>query len=273
MTKVLVTGGTGVLGREVVARLRESGSTVRIMSRQSQPATLPPNTEWTQAQLETGQGLEPAVSGIDAIVHAASSPFKNSQQIDVEGTKRLLEAARRAGVGHVVYISIVGIDRIPYAYYRHKLATEGVVQASGSPWTILRATQFHDLVDTFFHVLAKVPLIAFVPTNWKDQPVAAADVAARLAECAIAPPAGMLPDMGGPEVFTAKELFRSWLAAREMRRLIVPIRLFGALASGFRRGDNTCPDHRQGKITWEAWLHDKYGQPDRKNAKMAYKIG
>ncbi|MHB8629146.1 MAG: SDR family oxidoreductase [Aggregatilineales bacterium] len=272
MTKVLVTGGTGVLGREVVSRLRAAGCTVRIMSRQSRPASLAPGVEWAQAQLETAQGLDQAVVGIDVIVHAASSPFKNTKKVDVEGTQRLLEAARRAAISHVVYISIVGIDRIPSAYYRSKLAVEGIIQASGIPWTILRATQFHDLVDTFFQVLAKLPVVAFVPTGLKDQPVAAADVAVRLAECALAAPAGMLPDIGGPEVFTAKELFRLWLEARGIRRVVIPIHLFGALAAGFRRGDNTCPEHRQGKTTWEQWLHEKCAQPDGKKAKMAYKI-
>ncbi len=127
MTKVLVTGGTGYLGRHVVNILRENGSTPRITSRRPPPASLLPGTEWVQVYLETGQGIEEAVQDCDVIVHTATN-LRQTQQSDVAGTQRLLEAARYAGVAHVVYISIVGIDRIPFAYYRYKLATEEVVK-------------------------------------------------------------------------------------------------------------------------------------------------
>ena len=118
MTKVLVTGGAGMLGREVVKQLTATGSRARIMSRKRRPPDVLSATEWVQADLETGQGVADAVSEIDVVVHAASSPFRHTRQIDVDGTRFLLEQARAAGVAHVIYISIVGIDRIPYDYYR-----------------------------------------------------------------------------------------------------------------------------------------------------------
>jgi nucleoside-diphosphate-sugar epimerase len=113
MTKVLVTGGAGMLGREVVKQLTATGSSVRIMSRKRQPPNVLPTAEWAQADLETGQGIADAVTGVDVVVHAASSPFKHTRQIDVDGTRFLLEQARVADVAHVIYISIVGSDRIP----------------------------------------------------------------------------------------------------------------------------------------------------------------
>jgi len=176
MTKVLVTGGTGYLGRHVVTSLRENGDTPRIMSRSPRPASLLPGTEWVQAHLESGQGIEDAVQSCDVIVHTATS-LSRARQSDVAGTQRLLEAARHAGVAHVVYISIVGIDRIPFAYYRNKLATEEVVKQSGNPWSLLRATQFHKLADRVMQAATKLPCIASVPTDFKAQTVDAREVA------------------------------------------------------------------------------------------------
>src|SRR3990172_11470166 len=112
MSRVLITGGTGVLGRELAPRLAQAGYTVRVMSRRAARAE-GVQTEWAQAQIETGEGLAGAVAGVDAIVHCASRPFRRTRGVDVEGTRRLLEAAKAASVSHFVYISIVGIDRIP----------------------------------------------------------------------------------------------------------------------------------------------------------------
>ena len=141
MTKVLVTGGTGSLGRELTPRLLAAGYTVRIMSRRNPKPGEDARVEWVQASLESGTGLSEAIKGVNVVVHAASNPAK--REVDVTGTARLLNEARTAGVQQFVYISIVGIDRIGFSYYRNKLAAEHLIEASGLPWTILRATQFH----------------------------------------------------------------------------------------------------------------------------------
>ncbi len=259
MTKVLVTGGAGMLGREVVKQLTATGYRVRIMSRKRQPTNLPSTTEWVQADLETGQGIADAVTGIDVVVHAASSPFKHTRQIDVEGTRFLLEQARVAGVAHVIYISIVGIDRIPYSYYRAKLAAEELVKDSGIPWSILRATQFHYLVDLFFQAATKMPLVTLLPTDLKCQSIAESEVASRLCEIALAGPCGRLPDLGGPEVLTASQMARTWLMLRGMHRRVLPLHVPGTVAQGFRRGYNTCPEQPvRGHITWNEWVQSKY---------------
>jgi uncharacterized protein YbjT (DUF2867 family) len=257
LTHILVTGGTGVLGRALVSRLHQAGHVVRIMSRRARPADLPAGLEWAQAELETGRGLAEAVSGVQVIVHTASDPRRRDGQIDVEGTRRLWEQAGSARVAHLVYISIVGIDRIPFFYYQHKLAAEEILAGGSVPWSILRATQFHDLLDGFLQRVMRYPLV-LGPTDYQFQPVDSGEAADRLVECVAAGPAGRLTDMGGPEVLRSGELARIWLGARRLRRLIVHLPSPGKVAHGFREGYNTCPQNRQGKVTWQAWLKRKY---------------
>ncbi|HKF35898.1 MAG TPA: NAD(P)H-binding protein [Ktedonobacteraceae bacterium] len=259
MTNVLVTGGAGRLGRKVVKELTATGYRVRIMSRKPQPANLLSATEWAQADLETGLGIADAVTGIDVVVHTASSPFKHTRQIDIDGTRLLLEQARVAGVAHVIYISIAGIDRIPYAYYRAKLAAEELVQKSDIPWSLLRATQFHYLVDRFFQAATKLPLVTLFPTDLQCQSVAESEVASRLCELVAAGPRGRLVDLGGPEVLTAGEMMYNWLKLRGLHRRVLPFHVPGKVAQGFRRGYNTCPDQPvHGRITWTEWVQSKH---------------
>ncbi len=260
MTTVLVTGGAGRLGSRVVKELTATGYRVRIMSRKRQPPNILSTTEWAQADLETGQGIADAVTGIDVVVHAASSPFKHTRRIDVDGTRLLLEQALAAGVTHVIYISIVGIDRIQYAYYRAKLVAEALVQNSGLPWSLLRATQFHYLVDLFFQAVIKLPLVTLLPTDLQCQSIAEREVASRLCELVAAGPRGRLPDLGGPEVLTAGEMMDSWLKLRRLHRRVLPLHVPGTVAQGFRCGYNTCPDQPvHGRITWTEWVQSKYG--------------
>ncbi len=254
----MVTGGAGVLGGELVPRLKAAGHTVRVMSRGGPSANRDPEVEWARASLETGAGLENAVSGAEAIVHCASSPFGRTEAVDVRGSERLLEQARKAGVSHFLYISIVGIDRIPLGYYRHKLAAESRVDRAGVPWSILRATQFHTLVDMQLRALLRFP-IALVPTDFRFQPIDPGEVADRMVEYAAEGPSGRLPDLGGPEVHTLGDLARTWAETRGLRRRIIRLPLPGKIAAGFRRGFNTTPDNAQGTVTWADWVRRKYG--------------
>ena len=169
VSEILVTGGTGSLGRRVVDRLRSAGRDVRVLSRSGRPGTV-------RADLLTGEGLDGVVEGIDAIVHCASSPTK-TRQTDVEGTERLLRAAGRAGVSHFVFISIVGVDRNPYfPYYRMKLEVERVIESSPVPWTILRATQFHEFVLRIVQLLDRIPVM-MTPRGFLLQPIDIGEVA------------------------------------------------------------------------------------------------
>jgi uncharacterized protein YbjT (DUF2867 family) len=246
MTPILVTGGTGTLGRVVVGQLVAAHHEVRMLTRR--PSTGP--GVYT-GDLATGAGLAEAVAGTGVIVHCASDP--RHWQVDIDGTRRLVEAARSAGNPHLVYVSIVGVDRIPYGYYRAKLATERIVEESGLPWTILRATQFHDLIAGIARLLAKSPVVP-VPAGVRFQPVDVHEVAARIIELAGGEPAGRAPDFGGPQVRTADDLLRVYLRATGRRRVLLPIPLPGKVFRGFRAGANLCPEHADGRSTFEDYL-------------------
>ena len=251
MQHILVTGGAGRLGRLVVKQLSTAGYAVRGMSRRARPGDDWPGAEWKQADLKTGAGLSRAVQGMDVVVHLAAL---GNSMVDFEGTRRLVDAARQAGVSHLVFISIVGIDRVPWAGGKAKLASEDLIEHSGIPWSILRATQFHYGIDFLLHVLTRLPLVALVPTDLLLQPVAEEEVAQRLCEIVQAGPSGRLPDMGGPQVYTSGELARIWFRQRGIHRAILPLWLPGKTASRLRQGGNTCPQQATGTVSWEAWL-------------------
>jgi uncharacterized protein YbjT (DUF2867 family) len=147
MNRVLVVGGTGVLGRAVVDHLLICGADLRILSR-GRRRQYHSDVEHVRGDLRTGTGLDAALSGVDTIVQCANPAH------------HLVAAATRADSPHLVYISIVGVDRVPFVYYRRKLADERVIAGSGLPWTVPRATQFHDLLAAFLHVVAKPPVMA-----------------------------------------------------------------------------------------------------------------
>jgi uncharacterized protein YbjT (DUF2867 family) len=252
---VLVTGGTGALGRQVVKRLVDSGHKARILSRKPGEGD-----EWIQGDIATGAGLELAVKDIDAIVHAASDPVSplKYHATDVLGTRRLLAMAREARVGHVVYISIVGMEGVAYPYYKAKLAAEAVMRENIVPWSILRATQFHTLMELFLDGLSRLPRLATVPFRWQFQPVDTRDVAVRLVEVVTGEPAGMLDDFGGPEVRDFKSLATSWLAVRKPDKRLVDLWLPFKFSRQFASGRLLCPDHRDGTITFEQYLARRY---------------
>jgi uncharacterized protein YbjT (DUF2867 family) len=253
---VLVTGGTGALGRDVVKQLRGAGHRARVLSRKA--ASGP---DWVQGDLSTGAGLEEAVSGMDAVIHAGSAtvqPWKYGST-DLLGTRRLLTAARAAGVRHVVYVSIVGMEGIAYAYYKTKLAVEAVVREDIVPWSILRAAQFHTLMEVLLGGFSLVPGVCAVPLRWRFQPVDTQDVATRLVGVVAFEPAGMLPDFGGPEVRDFKSIAESWLTARKLNKRLVNLWLPLKVSRQFAEGRLLCPGHRDGTITFEQYLRRKYG--------------
>ena len=253
---ILVTGGTGTLGREVVARLRAAGRSVRVLTRHPRPED--GGIEYVAGDLGTGEGVGAAVAGAGVIVHCAGTGTSDERL-----TQTLADAARAAGSPHLVFISVVGADRIPgdrgisrlmFRYFAEKLAAERVVAESGLPWTTLRATQFHTLISSVAGMLAKLP-IGLIPAGFRFQPVAAEEVAERLVELALGAPQGLVDEMGGPQVLTTRELFESYLAATGGRpRPSIPLPLPGRGARALREGGNLCPDHATGRQTWAEFL-------------------
>jgi uncharacterized protein YbjT (DUF2867 family) len=238
-----------------VKGLRESGHRARVLSR-----TPGSGDDWAQGDLASGAGLEEAVMGMDAIIHAASATIQplRLRATDVVGTRRLLAMAREAGVRHVVYISIVGIDGVAYPYYRYKVAAEAVVRENIVPWSILRATQFHTLIDAFLAGFSRLPRLIVVPYRWQYQPVDAREVATRLIATVTGEPAGMLPDFGGPEVRDFESLATSWLKARSSSKRMVNLWLPFKFSRQFGEGRLLCPDHRDGNTTFEQFLRRRY---------------
>lgn len=248
MSSILITGGTGCLGSTVVSRLLDAGHEVRVASRRQQPSGALLPYSWATVDYRSGVGLAAAVDGVDAIVHCAGS-----MRVPVD--RNLIAAARR-GKQHLVYISIVGVDRVPMAYYRSKLAAERLIENSGLPYTILRATQFHDLVRVVLAGLARMPVMP-VP-DLRFQPIDVGDVAARLAELAAGSPAGRVPDIGGPEIHALPDLARTYLGATGRHRPIMPFRLPGKVFAGYRDGGHLAQEHATAGRTFADYLaaHD-----------------
>lgn len=254
---ILVTGGTGTLGQLVVPQLRQAGC-VRVLSRHRHEAAA--GTEFVTGDLATGEGIDAAVDGAGIIVHLAGSA-----KGDEDKARHLVRAAVRAGARHLVYISVVGAERVPvlsrvdratFGYFAAKRGAEQVVADSGVPWTTLRATQFHELTLAVAHRLAKLPVIP-VPAGMRFQPIYAAEVASRLVELSLGEPAGLVPDLAGPRIYGMGELVHSYLRASGRRRLLVPVWIPGGAARAVRAGANLTPDRAVGQYTWEEFLAER----------------
>jgi uncharacterized protein YbjT (DUF2867 family) len=142
-----------------------------------------------------------------------------------------------------------------------KLECERLIEQSGVPWSNLRATQFHLLMDGFLRLFSRVPLILPAPKSFKFQSIDTGEVADRIVADAAKGPSGRLPDIGGPEVLTLGDMAKAWLQARSKNRPIINVPLLGATARGYRAGLNCTPEHADGKVTWGDWLRAKYGSP------------
>ncbi|MFE9772637.1 SDR family oxidoreductase [Streptomyces sp. NPDC005931] len=249
---ILVTGGTGTLGGHVVPLLREAGHEVRVLTRHPRPAA--DGVEYVAGDLLKGEGVDAAVAGVATVLHLAGGP-----KGDDEATRTLVGAASRAGVRHLVYISVVGADRVPLAWMRTKRDAERAVAGSGIGWTTLRAAQFHDLALALVEKTTRLPVLP-APRGLRLQPVDSAEVAARLTELALGAPAGPVPDLTGPRVYDLVALARPYLDLRGRRRPVLPVPLPGAAGRAYRAGANlTLQGAQVGHRTWEEFLEERLG--------------
>ena len=257
---VLVTGGTGTLGRHVVPRLQAAGRSVRVLTRRHTPDH--DGIHYVTGDLHTGEGIDAAVEGVSAIMHCAGDG-----RGDATMTQNLVRAVVAQGATpHLVFISVVGadcvpvggIDRLLFFYFQNKLAAEQVVADSGLPWTTLRATQFYDLIVWVAQKLTTLPLVP-VPAGIRFQPVETDEVAARLAELALGAPAGLVPEMAGPRIYGLDELIQRYLSATQRQRPIVSVPLPTRAAGAIRAGANLAPEQAVGHRTWEEFLADRVG--------------
>lgn len=252
--KIAVVGGTGVLGAPIVAGLAARGDDVLILSR-TPPRKPPAGTAHHSVDLTDGAGLDAALAGIEVVVDASNSSPRDAGPVLVEGTRRLLDAAAQAGVRHYAGISIVGCERVPTAYYKVKVEQEELIAAGAVPWSLLRATQFHELLDWAFGQAARLRLR---PTGKaRLQPVASAVAAARLAAVAHEQPGGRLAEIAGPEVRTLSELSRAWARARSRRLLPARLPSLGKIGRPAGEGALCNPDAAAGGPSFERWLAER----------------
>jgi uncharacterized protein YbjT (DUF2867 family) len=249
---VLVTGAGGTLGTALVARLVGRGHQVRVLVHR-RSADFPDSVEVVRGDVRTAAGLREAVTGAAAVVHAATSPFRQARATELEGTRAVLAAAEPAGA-HVIYPSIVGVDRLGGTYYRAKWQAEQLV-AAARRWTIQRATQLHPTLDRMLdhHLFPVTAHLAF-------QPLDAGDLAERLADLVDADPAGRAEDLGGPEVLTMRDLVAARRAATNRRTMLIPVPALGPLRA-LDAGHHLCPGHPRGHVTWQQWLSDAPQRP------------
>jgi uncharacterized protein YbjT (DUF2867 family) len=251
-TPILVTGGTGHLGSHLVPLLRAAGRDVRVLSRH--PGTDAPGLSHVAGDTRRGEGLDAALAGIDTVVHLAGGAAGDDQ-----AARHLATAARAAEVRHLVLISVIGADRMPIGYFRAKAAAETAIAASGVPYTVLRAAQFHTFVQRTIGAMARMPLVP-APGGLRFEPVDTAEVAARLAELALDGPQGRVPDLAGPEVLDVRALVAQLAAIDGRRRRMLPIRMPGAIGRAYRTGENLAGASAQrGARTWAEFLAEAAG--------------
>lgn len=243
--RIAVAGGTGTGGRRIGAVLVRGGHEVRALSRRA--AEYP-------VDLTTGAGLKAALEDCDVVIDASNARSSGkARAVLVDGSERILEAERDAGVRHHVCVSIVGIEDVPVAYYRVKVEQERVVQNGGLPWTIVRSTQFHELLDALLSAAGRRHVSPAARAQF--QPIDVDEAAEAIAAVATAAPRLARVSVAGPEVHDLRSLGRMWREATGRRTIEIPIPLPGKLGRALRGGRLTCasPDVR-GTRTFAAWL-------------------
>ncbi|MDY0908679.1 SDR family oxidoreductase [Microbacterium sp. CFBP9034] len=223
--KIAIAGGTGTVGRHTVEAVRSAGHEPVVLARS------------TGIDLVTGDGLEAALEGVDAaldVANLATLSADDATRFFTTASGNLVAAAGRAGVRHVVLLSIVGIDRMPHQYYAGKLAQERVVEASAVPWTILRATQFHEFAGQLFGQAKIGPL--HVAPRARVQPIAAREVGEHLVALATGDAQGRARDLAGPREEKLEEMVRAFARRAGVRGWIPAIPAPGPQMKAMRAG-------------------------------------
>ena len=241
--RIAVAGGTGLVGTRTVAALRAAGHDPVPLARS------------LGVDLATRAGLDAALVGADAVVDVSNMVTLSGRRATAffeAATGNLVDAAGRAGVRHLVTLSIVGVDRMPVGYYRAKLHQEEIALAGGVPATVLRATQFHQFAEQF---LAGRAPVALVP-RMLVQPVAAVEVAGELVRLAQGPAQGRAPDLAGPQQERLVDMVRRLRDARGARRRVVglwaPVAAARLAAGGALLPDTPGPRGHQTYAEWVA---------------------
>jgi uncharacterized protein YbjT (DUF2867 family) len=245
--KVVVTGGSGGLGREVVSRLRDRRIRAVTASRR------------TGFDLATGEGVRPVLADADVVVHAATNV--RFRRVDLDGTRRIVRILReRSQPPHLIYVSIVGVDNSPFPYYRAKYACELVLERSELPITVVRATQFHTLVRGLGQLGARGP-VAVVPRGLAFQSCDHRWVADEVTTLVAADrPMGYrrASDLAGPDRITISEVIElARRAAGKKSSRVIALPAVGGVLQYFAAGSNLPgPDAKIGGIGYRDWLRE-----------------
>ncbi|MGO4186301.1 SDR family oxidoreductase [Pseudarthrobacter sp. TAF60_1] len=242
---IAVAGGTGTVGRHVVTIARGRGHRVVSLSRAE------------GVDLVSGSGLAEALGGVDTVIDVANTQTLNGKKsVDffTAVTGNMLRTGTAAGVRHHVALSIVGADKASAGYYAGKLAQENLVSHSELPWTILRATQFHEFAAQMLQRSSVGP-VALVP-RMATQPVAAREVAEALVNAAEAGPQGRVADLGGPERKYLADLVRACARKQGQKKLVIEFTAPGPLWRAMRNGDLLpVAGSAVGRQTFSEWLN------------------
>ena len=247
--RIAIAGGTGILGRHLTAELRSRGHEVRVLSR---------SAPQYRVDLRTGAGLGSALEGCDIVVDASNNASRKAAQVLVGGTRRLLAAEQATGIGHHVCVSIVGCDQVPVGYFRVKTDQENLVAQGPVPWTIVRATQFHELVAKACEAAARWRMLP-APRGLL-QPIAAAEVARYVAGLAEQPPRRGRSVVAGPEVSELRTLARTWRSVTGRRLAVLPVHVPGQAGRALQAGVLTTGHaEHHGRVSFSAWLETGAG--------------
>lgn len=257
MKKLLVTGGTGTLGKTIVKKLLAASHDVRVLTR-NRHSSLPAEVTVCEGDLSNWTHLQEFVRGVDTIIHCASNP-RDARVTDIEGTRNLLQAIDGADHLHLIYVSIVGVDRSDYRYYQAKFEVENMIATRCTNWSIVRATQFHDLVlERLIKPFDKgSPTPLRIPGRMRFQSIDVRDVANILGDIAKGRAIGSVITLRGPEVLTIEEMSRQYLSALGRNDRIEPGDIPGEMYELFRSGINICENGEVGKITWRSFLEQR----------------
>jgi uncharacterized protein YbjT (DUF2867 family) len=250
--RIVVLGGTGVVGSHVVRQALERGHNVVVASRHG---GAPKGATGRAVDLRTGEGLRKALNRDDVVIdvtNVRATRAKPAIEAFTGMASQVVIAADAARVARVVVLSIVGIDDVPLGYYRGKLAQEAAYRLATTPATVLRATQFHEFIGQVLPSMTKAG-IAFVPRSM-IQPVAASDVAAELLDAAEGPYAERAADLGGPEVHALPDLAERWVVAHGGAPRVMATWLPGRAASRMANGGLLLKSGRTTTLTFDDWL-------------------
>lgn len=266
--KILITGGTGVLGTVLAQELKSQNADFVLASRhlsktQSYAKDVvqeAAKTNWRKLDLVKNEGVKQALEGIHTAVHLASGFGKvHGQAEDIVAIKNLIDAAQKIDLQHLIFISIVGVDKVPLAYYQTKYQVEQYIKQQKVPFTILRVTQFHNFIEAQIQQMVRLP-IGFVPKKLKSQPIQLEAAAKEITKLIKAGVQNEVLNIGGKEVLDFGTFAKTLLHYTKKSKPIVNVPIIGKFMHALAEGNLTCKEVSLKSCTWEEYLVKKYGE-------------